>query len=72
MIELTQDWKLKSDRYCWILIHKGRKQTYHRTLEQVAEYLLNQEAKTAQSLNEIWDKIESMSKVILNNVGEIK
>ena len=72
MIKLTDEWFLESDTYCWKLKHKSRKPTYHRTLEQVAQVLLNEEAKTAETLNEIWGKIESMSKVILNNIGERK
>jgi len=85
MIKLNENWALKADKYCWILenhyIGKNKKTgepkpqvntTYHGTLEQVAHKLLDAEVKECESIEAMYDKIDSLSKVILANVGERK
>ena len=84
MIELSEEWKLRSDKNQWILEHHylgfnkktnevvaATDQNYHRTLEQVAKYLLNQDAKEAETVQGIYDRIEALANDISNNLTAI-
>ena len=84
MIELSEEWKLRSDQYQWTLEHHylgfNRKtkevvaasdQSYHRTLQQVAKYLLNQDAKEAETVQGLYDRMEALANDISNNLTAI-
>lgn len=80
MITLTENWKLRNDKYQWILIHeydgkdkegnakRHTRESYHGNLSQVAKYIVNQEAKAAEQLEYILDIVGNLERAIENNL----
>ena len=86
-IKLNDEFSLEKDKYQWILIRnfigfnkrtkeatESSEQTYHRTLEQVSAYVLEQSGKVSESLEgvvEAYQKaVDSVTETLTNKIGE--
>jgi len=84
MIELSEEWKLRNDKYQWILenhylgfnrktkeVVAAKNETYHHNLNQVANKLFNEEAKKeAETVEGIYEKMEELSIKLTNQLIE--
>ena len=76
MIKINDNYSVTSDRYQWVLTEyrKGHdkdgndkthtKQTYHRTLEQVAKYVCEQSIKPCESFVDMMNTYRSTGETI--------
>ena len=76
MIQVNENYRIKSDKYCWILEtrsdgktsngeHKDVwTQTYHPSFEKIAAKIVETEAKLAKSLAEVMSIMDSTAKSI--------
>jgi len=86
-IKLNKDYSLEKDKHQWIVIHhyigkdketkeakEQSEESYHRTLEQVSRYILEQSGKVSDSLEGIvaayQNAVESVTEALNNEIGE--
>ena len=86
-IKLNKDYSLEKDKHQWIVIHhyvgtdkvtkepkEQSEESYHRTLEQVSRYVLEQSGKVSDSLEGVvaayQDAVNSVSELLNNKIGE--
>jgi len=84
MITLGETYRLRSDRYQWILeerregfnkktqeVVENWHQSYYPTISQVALRIVNSEAEQAKSLEEMSQRIEAVSEALANNINVV-
>lgn len=82
MIKLHPNWDLDNDKYQWILINKREgkdkdgntktheDKTFHRTLDQVNEKILNEEMKAAEDLTMLLSVVNNVSRTMTKTLIE--
>lgn len=83
MIVLNKDYRIKSDKYCWVLeirsdgkTSKGEhrdvwEQRYYPTFEKVAQRIVQEEAKFADSLEGVVEKLSQVATDIEKSIKKV-
>lgn len=86
-IKLNKDFSLEKDKHQWILIHhylgfdkktkevkEQSDESYHRTLDQVSEKIVEQSGKVSDSLEGVVaaykNAVASVTETLINQIGE--
>lgn len=83
MIQLNENYRIKSDKYCWILEirHDGKTskgehkdvwtQHYHPSFESIAKRLVQEEAKLGESLQGVVETLQTTAKQIEESIKRV-